>query len=885
MASAGSQTKGEGLTPMMQQYRRVKHQIPPDALLLFRLGDFYEMFFDDAKTGSQLLSLALTHRNGVPMCGIPHHAAEAYIGKLLKHGRKVAVCDQLEDARPGKLVERDVTQILSPGTHFDAHILHAERNNFLGAVCSDGGKRFGLALVDLTTGDFKVTELSSAEQLQNELARVRPAEIIVPTEWLDEAKSLFDAPRSPLPVSLTPHDGWTFERETAFFTLRDHFKTQSLDGFGAADLTVGIGAAGAALHYLQQSLRRNTSHVHRLQVYNLTDYMVLDAVTQRNLELLESPRTERKHTLIGCLDRTLTPMGARLLREWLTHPLKNVERIVERQGVVATLCDQPQVLTDFRDQLHGVRDMERTLARLSVGNGNARDLVVLKESLAALPKLKKTLGAVGERESAKGLAPSAGNTSGVASPSDLLMRLTSQITELPELVDLISRAVVDAPPLALKEGGLIRPGYHAHLDELRHASTDGKAWIAALQQREIERTGIASLKVRFNQVFGYYLEVTKANLVKVPGDYIRKQTIAGGERFYTPELKEVEDKILGADEKANALEYEVFQQVRSAAVEKSARIQESAAAIAALDVLAGFAELARHQNYCRPAIDGDGSSTGAGPARIEIVDGRHPVLEQTLIEERFVPNDALLDNVENQILIITGPNMAGKSTYIRQVALLVLMAQVGSFIPAARASISLVDRIFTRVGAADDLARGQSTFMVEMNETANILNNATAKSLIVLDEIGRGTSTFDGLSIAWAVAEHLHSTVGAKTLFATHYHELTELAATLPRVKNYNVAVREWHDQVIFLHKILPGSTDKSYGIQVGRLAGLPKEVVERAKEVLANLEEAEISADGKPKLAQRKAKGEGRRAKGGDTGEVKEMPQMYLFGGTKTKE
>jgi DNA mismatch repair protein MutS len=853
MASEKSQSQprrdgepaGDGLTPMMQQYRRVKHQIPPDALLLFRLGDFYEMFFDDAKTGSQLLNLALTNRNGVPMCGIPHHAAETYIGKLLRQGRKVAICDQLEEAKPGKLVDRDVTQILSPGTHFDAHLLHAERNNFLAAIC--GGDKFGLALVDLTTGDFKVTELSSAEQLHNELTRTRPAEIIVPAEWFDEAKSLL----AQLALPITPHDGWTFERETAFFTLRDHFKTQSLDGFGAGALSVGIGAAGAALHYLQQSLRRSTSHIHRLTVYSVGDFMVLDATTQRNLGLLESARSDRRHTLIGCMDRTLTPMGARLLREWLTRPLKDVEQIRSRQGVIATFCDAPNVLTDFREQLHGVRDMERTLARLSVGTGNARDLVVLKESLVAVPKLRGTL-------------------SGTAAGTLLLQTLVSQITELPELVDLIARAIADAPPLALKEGGLIKAGYHAELDELRRAGTDGKAWIAALQQKEIERTGIASLKVRFNSVFGYYIEVTKSNLDKVPSDYIRKQTIANGERFFTPELKEMEQKILGAEERAKALEYEIFQHIRAAAVEKSAPIQESASAIAALDVLAGLAELARHQNYCRPVVD-DGD-------RIEIVDGRHPVLEQTLIEERFVPNDTLLDNREQQLLIITGPNMAGKSTYIRQVALLVLMAQTGSFIPAARATVGLVDRIFTRVGATDDLARGQSTFMVEMNETANILNNATPKSLIVLDEIGRGTSTFDGLSIAWAVAEHLHGTVGAKTLFATHYHELTELAATLPRVKNYNVAVREWHDQVIFLHKILPGGTDKSYGIQVARLAGLPKEVLARAKEVLNNLEEAELSAEGKPKLAERKKRGEGRGAKG----DVKETPQMYLFGGKK---
>ena len=861
MASVKSQGSGDGLTPMMQQYRRVKHQIPADALLLFRLGDFYEMFFDDAKTGSQLLNLALTNRHGVPMCGIPHHAAETYIGKLLKLGRKVAVCDQLEEATPGKLVNRDVTQILSPGTHFDAHLLHAERNNFLAAICSDG--TFGLALIDLTTGDFKVTELASAEQLQNELSRTRPAEIIVPAEWFDEAKSLL----APLALPITPHDGWTFERETAFFTLRDHFKTQSLDGFGAAQSGVGVGAAGAALHYVQQSLRRNTSHVHRLTVYSVSDFMILDATTQRNLELLESPRADRRHSLIGCMDRTLTPMGARLLREWLTHPLKSVEQIRARQNVIATFCEATTVLADFREQLHGVRDMERTLGRLSVGTGNARDLVVLKESLVAVPKLKEALGPVVGRLPPGGESQAA---SGNAANS-FLTALTSRITELPDLVDLIGRAIADAPPLALREGGLIKPGYQAELDELRRASTDGKAWIAALQQKEIARTGIGSLKVRFNSVFGYYIEVTKANLGKVPGDYIRKQTIANGERFVTPELKEMEHRILGAEERAHALEYEIFQQIRAAAVERSVAIQESAAAIAALDVLAGLAELARHQNYCCPVVD-DGD-------RVEIVDGRHPVLEQTLVEERFVPNDTLLDNREQQILIITGPNMAGKSTYIRQVALLVLMAQVGSFIPASRATVGLVDRIFTRVGATDDLARGQSTFMVEMNETANILNNATPKSLIVLDEIGRGTSTFDGLSIAWAVAEYLHSAVGAKTLFATHYHELTELAATLPRVKNYNVAVREWHDQVIFLHKILPGGTDKSYGIQVARLAGLPKEVITRAKEVLNNLEEAELSAEGKPKLAERKKRSE----KGTGSGDVKEAPQMYLFGRSKT--
>jgi DNA mismatch repair protein MutS len=883
------------LTPMMQQYRRIKHQIPGDALLLFRLGDFYEMFFDDAQSGALLLNLALTHRNGVPMCGVPHHAAETYIGKLLRLGRKVAICDQLEEARPGKLVNRDVTQVLSPGTHFDAHILHAGRNNFLAAMCPaldsrTGNTTFGLALLDLTTGDFRVTELSTTEQLYNELARVRPAEIIVPTEWCGEAKKLLGSRQ---PFGITPYDDWTFERETAFSTLRDHFKTQSLDGFGAGELTVGIGAAGAALHYLQQSLRRNTSHIHSLKVYGVTDYMVLDATTQRNLELLEPGRIYPdsgasgwaiKHTLIGCLDRTLTPMGARLLREWLTHPLKNVEQIEARQSVIATFCAEPAVLTGFREQLRAVRDMERMLARLSVGTGNARDLVALKDSQATLPLVKTTLQSL--MEGSASARPPANDAAkqelrqesrvllGLG-PPDLLATLASQITELPDLVELILRAIADGPPMALKDGGIIKQGFNAGLDELRSAATEGKTWIAALQQKEIKRTGITSLKVRYNQVFGYYIEVTKANLSKVPADYIRKQTIATGERFYTPELKEMEGKILGAEDKAKALEYELFLQVRDAVVQHSAQIQQSAAALAALDVLAGFAELARHQNYCCPTVnDGD---------RIDIVDGRHPVLEQTLIEERFVPNDSLLDGTEQQILIITGPNMAGKSTYIRQVALLVLMAQVGSYIPAARATIGLVDRIFTRIGATDDLARGQSTFLVEMNETANILNNATARSLVVLDEIGRGTSTFDGLSIAWAVAEHLHNVVGAKTLFATHYHELTELAATLPRVKNYNVAVREWHDKVIFLHKILPGGTDKSYGIQVARLAGLPKEVVARAKEVLANLEEAEISADGQPKIAKterRRTDGNGAQEGGGehDNRAKESPPQMYLF-------
>lgn len=829
-------SKTEELTPMMQQYRRVKREIPADAILLFRLGDFYEMFFEDAKLAAQILNLALTQRNTVPMCGIPHHAAESYIGKLLRAGKKIAICDQLEEARPGKLVKRDVTQILSPGAHFDARMLDATRNNYLAAIAHDG-KRFGFALLDLTTGDFKVTEIATAAALAGEITRTLPSEILVPSLRRDEllAQLCAEVP------ALTPVEDWIFDGQTAVFALRDHFKTQSLDGFGCAGLTVGVGAAGAALHYLQTSLRRNVSHVTRLTVYSSNDYLMLDEVSQRNLDLVESSRSsDRRATLLGAMDRTATAMGARLLREWITRPLRNVAAIRARQEVVAAFLENTESLEDFREQLRGVRDLERTLARLTVGSGNARDLVALKESLGVLPALKSTV----ERG---GLIPK--------QPSGLLAHLAAQITELPEVCDLIGRAIVDAPPLALTEGGLIRDGFDLHLDELQRASREGKEWIAQLQQKEIERTGIASLKVRFNNVFGYYIEVTKPNLPKVPADYHRKQTVAGGERFITPELKEMESKILGADEKAGKLELELFQQVRARVLEHTAAIQTTAIALAQLDALAGFAELARHQNYCRPEIGDDHS--------IAVTDGRHPVLEQLMTEERFVPNDTQL-NAENRVLIITGPNMAGKSTYIRQVALLVLMAQTGSYIPAARATVGVVDRIFTRVGAADDLTRGQSTFMVEMNETANILNNATAKSLVILDEIGRGTSTFDGLSIAWAVAEHLHNIVGSKTLFATHYHELVDLAKTCAGVKNYNVAVREWNDQVIFLRKVVAGSADQSYGIQVARLAGLPKTVLERAKEILQNLEENELTPEGQPAIAaaRRRAKGDRRGAK-----------------------
>ncbi len=873
------------LTPMMAQYRRIKSELPGDALLLFRLGDFYEMFFEDAQTGAQLLNLTLTARNGVPMCGLPHHAATAYIGRLLKAGRKVAICDQLEDARPGKLVKREITRILSPGTHFDERMLVAERNNFLAAVCPRG-KNYGLALVDLTTGDFLATELENHSALLAELERLRPAEIIYP----GEAAALRELLRDSFQI-LNGYDDWTFAPETALYTVRDHFQVASLDGFGLKDRSAAIGATGAALHYLTQHLRRDVKHLTRLSFYQRHDYLALDYTTLRHLEILE-PRhhdTPRNASLYGAVNRTATPMGARRLRDWLSQPLAAVEPIRRRQETVQQFVENSAALENFRTQLATVRDLERTIGRLSSGSGHARDLLALRLALEQIPGLKHTLVLAGRDSGRAGtLMEEEATAREDARPARLINELRSRLAESPDLVDLISRAIVDDPPLALKEGGMIRDGFDPPLDELRSATRGGKDWIARLQADEITRTGIPSLKVRFNSVFGYYLEVTRANLDKVPPHYIRKQTIANGERYITPELKEMEGKILGAEERSVKLEYEIFQRVRETVLGQMASIQQTAAALAQLDVLASFAETARLHNYVRPQVGDEGV--------IRIRDGRHPVLEQSLQDERFVPNDAGLASVTNfassspppgggggqveaarsqtprpvplaasggaretdllfpQIALITGPNMAGKSTYIRQVALITLLAHTGSFVPAAEARIDLVDRLFTRIGASDDLTRGQSTFMVEMTETANILNNATPRSLVVLDEIGRGTSTFDGLSLAWSIVEHLHNQVGAKTLFATHYHELTELAARLPRLKNFNVAVREWQDQIVFLRKIVEGGTDKSYGIHVARLAGVPKEVLERARQILANLEESELTPEGnvRPQARQR---------------------------------
>jgi DNA mismatch repair protein MutS len=884
------------LTPMMAQYRRIKGELPKDALLLFRLGDFYEMFFEDAQAGAQILNVALTKRGSIPMCGIPFHAANAYIGRMLRAGRKVAICDQMEEPKPGKLVKREVTQILSPGTHFDERMLTAERNNFLAAVYPSG-QMFGLALADLTTGDFLTTEMEGEGALLTELQRLRPAELLYPFEneklaallkggepvrQLGKAPSasnepateaapafVLSAPTTSFGWILNGYEDWVFAPETAVFTVREHFKVVSLDGFGLKDKSAAIGAAGAVLHYLTQHLRRDAASLTRLSFYQRADFLALDFATLRHLEVLEPLHRDapRNSCLYGAMNRTVTPMGARRLRDWLSQPLASVEPIRRRQEAVRVLMENSTGLENLRTQLGQVRDLERTIGRLSAGSGNARDVLALRLGLEQIPNLKQTLLALSNaalrEEAASGLLPAEGAEPSKDAAPSLLQDLGGRVTEMPDLVELIGRAIVDEPPLALKEGGLIRDGFDAALDELRLAQRGGKDWIAKLQQDEIAKTGIQSLKVRFNSVFGYYIEVTKSNLDKVPAHYVRKQTIANGERFITPELKEMESKILGAEERSVKLEYELFQRVREVILQQLPGIQSTAAALAQMDVLSSFAETARLFSYCRPEVGEQGV--------LNIREGRHPVLEQSLSDERFVPNDTRFD-AELQVGLITGPNMAGKSTYIRQVAMLTLLAHTGSFIPAAEARVDLVDRIFTRIGASDDLARGQSTFMVEMCETANILNNASAKSLIILDEIGRGTSTFDGLSLAWSIVEFLHNQVGAKTLFATHYHELTELAGRLPRLKNFNVAVREWRDQIVFLRKIVEGGTDKSYGIQVARLAGVPKGVLDRAKVILGNLEESELTPEGDVRQSTRRHR---------DREKLKQLapsPQLDLF-------
>jgi DNA mismatch repair protein MutS len=820
---------------MMAQYQAIRRSLPADIILLYRLGDFYEMFFEDAKTAAPILNVALTKRHLVPMCGIPWHAAESYIARLLKAGKRVAIAEQTSDPKPGKLVEREISRILTAGSIDDLNLLDNQRPNYLAAVYQHG-KKFGLACIDHSTGEFTVAEYPDRAQLEDELNRLTPSELLIPEDQTAAFGALANA---------LAYDGYTFLPGQAQPLLLDHFGVQSLDGFGCSGLLSAIGAAGAAIHYLIHQLRRNCSHLRSMRVRESLDVMLIDAASQRNLDLIEA-RSGREHTLLGVMDRTHTPMGARLLREWILHPSRDLALLVQRQDFIAALIAEPFLLSKFRDAMRGIRDIERTTSRLAQGAGNARDLQSLSISLEQIPALKEDLEALQLAASQKQL-------------------ICEQLHDFTELSQMFSQALAEEPPAALKDGSIIRDGFSPELDELRSISRDGKGFIARLQESERARTGIDSLKIKFNNVFGYFIEITSSQLAKVPDDYTRKQTLANAERYITPALKEMESKVLGSEERSKQLEYELFLQLRSHISTHLDALQQTAVAIATLDVLCSLAETAQRFRHVRPQLEQS--------RHLHIVNGRHPVLEQTLVGETFVPNDTAIDPSDSLLHIITGPNMAGKSTYIRQVALITLMAQIGAFVPAESATIGIVDRIFCRVGASDDISRGQSTFMVEMNETALILNNATDLSLVILDEIGRGTATFDGLSIAWAVAEHLHDLTRCRTLFATHYHELTDLTSTREAVANFNVAVREWNDEIIFLRKILPGSADKSYGIQVARLAGLPQPVIDRAKAILSHLELHSSRPD---------AKKEGPKAK--NTRSNQSMPdpnppQMDLFG------
>ena len=815
----------EELTPMMRQYRRIKSELPEGVILLFRLGDFYEMFFEDAREAAPILGVALTQRASVPMCGVPHHALEGYLAKLIRAGRKAAVCEQMEDPASVKgIVRREVTRVVTPGTVTEENILDATRNNFLAAVFK--GRTWGVALLDLSTGEFTVEEVSGPEALRDQLRRVAPSECLVGAGQKDDpamAGVIAGAGIS----AVTEIEDWTFAYDAAYDLLVRHFSVHSLAGYGCEGHAALVCPAGALLHYVREELHHQISHIRGLQVRQTDDYLVLDESTCNNLDLLPGRGKPAHATLLGVLDSTRTPMGARLLRAWLVRPLRRVAAITLRLEAVEHLTRQRALLDAIRTQLAEVRDLERLIARIDTGRGNARDLQALAKSLAPVPAIRERVTAAND---------------------PLLTETANRLQPLPELVALIERAIADTPAIGLKDGGIIRPGYNPDLDELLRLGTEGHDWLARFQAQEQERTGIKTLKVRHNKVFGYYIEISKGQAAAAPPEYERRQTLVGAERFITPELKEYEQKIFGAHDRAVALEFELFCAIRDQVVTHAAAIQSTADALARLDALTTLADRALALGYVRPEIhDGD---------EMVIEDGRHPVIEQLPDAERFVANDTRLDCRRNQILLLTGPNMAGKSTYIRQVALIAILAHMGSFVPARKVRMALLDRVFTRVGAGDDLARGRSTFMVEMQEAANILNNATRHSLIVLDEIGRGTSTFDGISIAWAVAEYLHNTaaVKAKTLFATHYHELTDLALTLSGVRNYTVQVREHGDSIVFLRKIIPGAADKSYGIHVARLAGMPGEVIDRAREILSNLEEGELEA-GMPKLAKKSRK------------------------------
>lgn len=813
------------ITPMIKQYLQIKSQYP-DSILFFRMGDFYEMFFEDAKIASKELEIALTSRDkgkkdSIPLCGVPHFTAETYISRLLQKGYKVALCDQVEDPKFAKgIVKREVVRVFTPGLATEAIHLGTGDNHYLMGFCAEG-EVFGLAFLDISTGELKACQVSGFDAFLNEALRNEPKEILCFRRFQE-------------------HPSFVRFQKSFENNLINFFDDSKLDSFHPLqesqrhsippEFPLAAIATEMVLLYAEENQKRSLSHLQSINFYRVQDFMVIDETTKRNLELTQSLFDQTpKGSLFWVLDETMTPMGSRKLRQWLNYPLMDVMAIERRLDAVSELKEKKIERKGVREVLKGIQDIERLATRVFLGHANGRDLVGLKHSLRHLPDLKILLQAF---------------------TSSFLKEIAQEVDGFESLFQLLDTSIVENPPLTVKEGNLIKPNFNKELDELREIGREGKKWIVQLEAEERKKTGISSLKVRYNQVFGYYIEVTKTNLHLVPDHYIRKQTLVNAERFITPELKEFETKILGAEEAICQLEYRLFEEIRMKVSEKTPQLQKTASWVATLDVLISLAEVADRNDYCRPKID-EGEE-------IFIQDGRHPVLERMSLSERFVPNDTLLDHHENQILILTGPNMAGKSTYLRQVALIVLMAQMGSFVPAAEARIGLVDQIFTRIGALDHIMRGQSTFMVEMMETARILHQATSKSLVILDEVGRGTSTFDGLSIAWAVVEHLHDhpLLRPRTLFATHYHELTELALTKERVKNYNMAVKEWGGEIIFLRKVVEGGTNRSYGIQVARLAGLPPKVIDRAREILSNLEKGEFDSMGMPKLAKSKSGG-----------------------------
>ena len=824
-----TENKKYKLTPMMRQFLDIKAE-HPDHILMFRMGDFYEMFLDDAKIASKILNIALTSRghgdNGerIPLCGVPHHALNTYLAKLIRAGQRVAVCDQLEDPKQAKgVVKRGVTRLVSPGLVLDAETLDDKKPNYLASVICDGDQ-FGVAIVELSTGEFRIGSYETLDYLISELVRNEPSEIVVPSE-MESSKNLAFINKSLPGLLVTFLLDSDFETENAVDSVMAQFHDFSTDKALRDGHEPAIRAAGGALAQLHATQMRDLAHIKKIDLQEVRANMVVDEATKRNLELVSGMMEgTRKGSLLWLLDQTRTAMGARLLRKWICYPLIEAQQITDRHQSVEEFLDNFTLRDEVRELLSNIQDLERLAGRVGLNSSNARDLVSLRLSLDVLPSLKEVV---------------------TKCQSPLLINLCKELDELPDIKELIETSIHPEPPFTVHDGGIIADGFNAELDDLRKISRSGKQTLSDLETSERERTNISKLKVRYNRVFGYFIEVSKIHMDKIPDNYIRKQTLVNSERFITPELKVFEDKVLNAEEKIATLEYELFSDIRQQVASNIGRIQQSAGVLAQIDVLANFAEIAQEHNYTRPKILKD--------QRMEIIDGRHPVVEYARKDEAFVPNDTEMNIDESQLLIITGPNMAGKSTYIRQVALIQLMAQIGSFIPAGQTKLPIVDRIFTRVGASDNLAKGQSTFMVEMVEAANILAHATDRSLVILDEIGRGTSTFDGLAIAWAVAEYLHDRPGHRplTLFATHYHELTELQVTKPRVKNYNIAVREHNDDIVFLRKIVPGGTSHSYGIAVAKLAGLPEKVIKRARHVLANLESKELDEVGRPTVAK----------------------------------